>query len=121
MKKIRFNGLELNYSNPRFRQLPIGEGDNKRVVTLCHVGIDVGHTMNNIGFAIMNPSDEFNTKLGETIAEGRALKNPISKVSLISDGRLPKAIIDEQFEWAAKHIERNLDEYVNNIRETLKG
>lgn len=115
--------LESKY-NPKGEpievKVPVGMKLESRKVTLCHVAIPVMDIiLNQVGVAIMNPEDE-DGELGETIAEGRAVKSPINMVTIMSEKRLPKPIIEEQLTWAEKHVERNLDEFVNNLRETLK-
>lgn len=93
----------------------------KRTITLCHLAAPIGDTVtSSVGIAVMNPGDEA-CELGKTIAEGRALKTPINGVTMISARKLPKALVKEQLIWASKHVERNLNSYVNNIRETLKN
>lgn len=130
MKKIKnSSGNDIVYHNPVFKEITVegeinhplfGKGTTKRDVTLCQTSIvtDAG-IVSTIGVAITNPSD---TKgdLGKTISEGRAIKSPIKDVTIVSLRKLPKPIAEEQFTWAAKHIERNLDGYVNNIREMLR-
>ena len=130
MKKLKFpTGEEVKYHNPVFKVVkiegeikkpPFGIVREEREVTLCQVSlIAEGGVINTIGVAITNPSDKTGD-LGKTISEGRAIKSPIKDVTLISSKKLPKPLAEEQFIWAAKHVERNIDGYVNNIRETLK-
>lgn len=124
-------GIEAKVSNPKFYKITVeGEVDGnieKRDVVLCQVTATIdlfgdGDKVycSDMGISIRNPEDD-DGELGKEIAYGRAIKNPMISVSLTSNRRLPKPIINEQIVWAKKHVERNLDNYVNNLRETLKN
>lgn len=92
----------------------------KRTVTLCQTPIVTGNSIITcIGVSVMNPDDEAG-ELGKVISEGRAIKSPIKGVTISSEKKLPKPLAEEQMIWASKHVERHLNDYVNNIRETLK-
>lgn len=109
------NGKELT------RKVKVGVNREKRNVTICQVAIPTGNSyITSIGVSIMNPTDK-NGSLGENISEGRAIKNPVNQLTLVSARRLPTILAEEQIKWAEKYVENNLDNFVNNIRETLKA
>ena len=123
---IGIKNVEVKTFNPTFKEVEItGEIDNDiidtRIVTLCQLPVLMENNtiFNQIGFSIKNPVDE-RSDLGENISLGRAFKTPINAVGLVSSKRLPKQITEEQFLWAEKYIERNLHDFVNNIREAVK-
>jgi hypothetical protein len=112
---------KVNYklSKPTYRE----ESVNGRVVTLCHVSKTIhenGTVFNTVGFSIKNPLDN-ESELGKTISYGRAIKSPLLKTVLVSAKALPKVMIAEQLEWSLRHIENNFDDFVERIRETIKG
>ena len=148
MKKQKLKGIEIKYFNPEFDTFeatalvsvkkhpgfpdvifPADKVEQKRNVTICQVIVpNNGYYMISTGIALMNPLDltrdekerERTVNLGKVIAEGRALRNNIKCVEVVTTFKPTTAIKQAVKELTQQHVQRNLNMYVTQMREALK-
>lgn len=112
------------------------KGDDKisRIVTIGQV-VTTDRTSRIVplhgvqcGITILNPSDleeiqklpkeqqDERQKLANSIAEGKAKKNPVSATLLIGFKPISRNIVKSQFDWTVQHLEENLVDYIPEVK-----
>lgn len=67
----------------------------------------------NIGYAICNPVDEYNRKIGFNIAKKRLHSRPFAHMSSTFSGEFNKETVEAIMDVKAKYLFNNLDKFIN--------